>query len=201
MELDHLAVAGTTLNEASAVIETALGVAMQPGGQHQVFGTHNRLLGLEEGLYIEAIAIDPSVAHPGRARWFDLDNFKGPARLGNWICRTGDLGATLAGLPQNVGAPLQLSRGDVRWRMAVPDDGLLPFDNMFPALIQWQGRLRPGAMLAPSGCALRRLVVSHPLAQDLRASVRLNDPRVVFETGDVGLMAEFDTPHGQRVLR
>lgn len=201
MYLDHLAVAAPTLNEASAAIESALGVTLQPGGQHQLFGTHNRLLGLEDGLYLEAIAIDPSAPDPGRARWFDLDNFQGRAHLGNWICRTGDLGAALAALPAGVGAPVQLSRGDLRWRMAVPADGRLPFDNLFPALIQWQGRLHPAAMLAPSGCGLRRLVVTHPRADELRALLPLNDPRVEFETGRAALMAEIDTPHGRRVLQ
>ncbi len=201
MELDHLAVSASTLPEAAEAIEAALGVGLQPGGHHPLFGTHNRLLGLEDGLYLEAIAIDPSAPDPGRARWFDLDAFQGPARLSNWICRTGDLDTCLDGLPAGAGRPVQLSRGDLRWRMAVPGDGQLPFDNLFPALIQWQGHLHPGAMLAPSGCALRRLVVAHPEADRLRDLVPLNDPRVIFTTGEVGLMAEIDTPHGLRVLR
>lgn len=201
MELDHLAVAAPTLDAASEAIEAALGVALQPGGQHPLFGTHNRLLGLADGLYLEAIAIDPAAPDPGRARWFDLDNFQGPARLSNWICRTSDLDKALGPFPKTVGRPLQLRRGDLRWRMAVPEDGRLPFDNLFPALIQWQGALHPGAMLVGSGCTLRRLVVAHPQVDDLRACLPLSDPRVVFEAGTPGLMAEFDTGHGIRVLR
>jgi len=201
VELDHLAVAAPTLQEASEAIEAALGVPLQPGGQHPLFGTHNRLLRLDDGLYLEAIAIDPTAPDPGRARWFGLDAFQGPARLSNWICRTGDLDTALDGMPAGTGSPVQLSRGDLRWRMAVPEGGRLPFDNLFPALIQWQGHLHPGSMLAPSGCSLRRLVVSHPEADRLGALVPLNDPRVVFETADPALIAEIDTPHGPRVLR
>jgi len=187
MELDHMAVAAATLDEATEMIETALGVTLQPGGQHPVFGTHNYLLGLDDGLYLEAIAIDPAAPEPDRARWFDLDRFRGPARLCNWICRTSALDAALDMAPKGAGTPIQLSRGDLRWRMAVPENGQLPYDNMFPALIQWQGTLHPGAMLTASGCALRRLVVAHPQADDLRASLPMNDPRVVFEAGSVGL--------------
>lgn len=207
MDLDHLAVVAATLAEASEAIESALGVALQPGGKHPLFGTHNQLLGLADGLYLEAIAIDPDApSAPGapdsdRARWFDLDAFAGPARLGNWICRTSDLAVTLAALPQETGVPVDLSRGDLRWRMAVPDTGRLPYDNMFPALIQWHGPLHPAAMLIPSGCRLRRLVVAHPRAQELRALVPMEDPRVVYQTGPAALMAEFDTAHGRRVLR
>lgn len=203
MQLDHIAVSGETLEEAAAAVEAALGVAMQPGGRHDLFGTHNRLLGLAEGLYLEAIAADPEAPAPTRPRWFNLDGFAGPARLTNWICRCDDLGRRLGALPEGAGAPVSLRRGDLRWQMAVPADGRLPFDNLFPALIEWQGALHPAQMLAPSGCGLARLVVSHPEAAALRdlLAPHLSDARVVFEAGPAGLMAEIDTPHGRRVLR
>ncbi len=193
--------AGTSLEEAVEKVGAALGVAMQPGGQHAVFGTHNSLLGLADGLYLEAIAIDPRAPVPDRARWFDLDRFQGAARLTNWICRCDDMDRELAGLPKAAGTPVALARGELRWKMAVPTDGRLPFDNLFPALIQWQkGTRHPGALLTPSGCALRRLLVTHPQADEIQGLAALQDPRVVFEVGTPGLMAEIDTPHGARVL-
>ena len=203
MELDHIAVSGETLEEAAEAVEAALGVSMQPGGAHDVFITHNRLLGLADGLYLEAIAADPSRSAPERPRWFDLDNFTGPARLTNWICRCDDLDALLAALPVEAGAPVSLTRGELRWRMAVPADGKLPFDNLFPPLIQWHCDQHPADMLAQSGCALRRLVVAHPDAAALRDMLapHFTDARVVYEPGAPALMAEFDTPHGMRVLR
>lgn len=200
MELDHLAVAGDTLDAAAAHVEEALGVAMQAGGKHTHFGTHNRLLGLADGLYLEAIAADPMAPVPDRPRWFDLDRFSGTARLTNWICRVADLDATIARLSAEVGKPVALERGELRWRMAVPDDGRLPFDNLFPALIQWDGKLHPATMLSPSGCALKRLVVSHPEALALREILGPLD-RVVIEPGAAGLLSEFATPHGDRVLK
>lgn len=80
LELDHLAVAAETLEDGREAVETALGVRLQPGGQHPHFGTHNMLLGLEDGLYLEVISIDPAAPKPGYARWFDLDRFEGFAR-------------------------------------------------------------------------------------------------------------------------
>ncbi|MEM7319555.1 MAG: VOC family protein [Pseudomonadota bacterium] len=199
MELDHIAISGVTLEEASDYVETALGVVLQPGGKHDAFGTHNRLLGLADGLYLEAIAADPSAPAPDRPRWFDLDNFSGPARLTNWVCRVSDLDKALAELPLDVGAPMALSRGDLRWQMAVSETGLLPFDNLCPALISWQGDLHPAAMLADRGCRLRRLIVSHPEARKLNHMLG-NLSHVVFEAGPHGLRAEFDTPGGRRWL-
>lgn len=202
MILDHFAVAGDTLEAAVDAVEIALGVPMQTGGRHDVFFTHNCLLGLADGLYLEAIAIDPKAPQPTRPRWFDLDRFSGPARLTNWICRTDDMQAMLAKLPDGVGVPVSLQRGDLRWQMAVPADGALPYDNMHPALITWQSPVHPASVLTPSGCSLRRLIVSHPDAEGLKSVLKgvFSDPRVVFETGAAELHAEFDTPHGLRVL-
>lgn len=199
MLLDHLAVAGETLEAASAHIESTLGVSLQDGGKHEVFGTHNRLLGLRDGLYLEAIAVDPQAAKVERTRWFDLDRFSGGPRLTNWICRVSDIEASLAMHSVGAGQPIDLTRGALRWQMAVPSNGRLPFDNMFPALIQWHGDLHPAQMLQDSGCRLRRLVVFHPDALDL-ARLLGDLETVVFDTGPAALRAEFETPHGPRVL-
>lgn len=203
MKLDHLAFAGDTLPAAVDAIQSALGVSMQPGGQHDLFATHNCLLGLADGLYLEAIAIDPDAVPPTRPRWFDLDRYTGPARLTNWICRTDNIDETLSRLPAILGEPVALQRGDLQWQMAVPADGILPFDNLHPALISWQSPVHPSAVLTPSGCALRRLVISHPEAADLVAALsgEFDDPRVVIEPGPAAMMAEIVTPHGLRVLR
>jgi hypothetical protein len=202
MLLDHLAVSGDTLDAAQAYVEEALGVSMQKGGEHAVFHTHNTLMGLEDGLYLEAIAINPDAPQPDRPRWFDLDRFEGPARLSNWICRSTDLEQDMSVLPAGIGAPVSLQRGDLRWQMVVPESGVLPFDNLCPALIQWQTQQHPADVLAPSGCRLRRLVLTHPDAIELRGAVEkaLSDDRIVFEVGDIGMVAEFDTPHGIRRL-
>lgn len=197
MQLDHIAVSGETLEAAAAHVEQALGVSLQQGGKHAKFGTYNRLLGLEDGLYLEAIAIDPDAPTPEQPRWFDLDRFAGNARLTNWICRVSDIEAVT--MPDGPVAPIDLDRGALRWRMAVPRSGRLPFDNLYPALIQWQGDLHPARMLQASGCRLRRLVVYHPDALDL-ARILGAVERVEFDTGPAAMRAEFDTPHGPRVL-
>ena len=200
MQLDHLAVAAETLEEAAAHVEAALGLVLQPGGAHPQFGTHNRLMGLGDGLYIEAIAIDPEAPAPDRARWFDLDRLSEAPHLRNWIVRVDDLDAAVARHPL-AGTPLALARGDLRWRMAVPESGVLPFDNRFPALIEWQGRAHPAQRLAPSGASLARLIVTHPEAAALHTTLGdLQDARVIFESGPPALRAEIATPHGMRVL-
>ncbi|MGB5068374.1 MAG: VOC family protein, partial [Albidovulum sp.] len=183
LAFDHLAFAAETLDEGREVVEAALGVPLGPVGHHASMSTHNRLLGLGPGEYFEVIAIDPAappVAHP---RWFDLDRFKGAPKLTNWILRCDDLDRALAAAPAGAGQPVALERGDFRWRMGVPATGCLPYDNAFPALIEWQGRLHPSDRLPDSGCRLQRLEVAHPDALALRKVLPLRDPRVVFVKG------------------
>ncbi len=200
--LDHIAVLAETLEEAAGHVESALGLPLVPGGKHEHFGTHNRLLGLGGGLYIEAIAIDPASPPPPYPRWFGLDGFYGGARLDKWICRVDDLQAALEKLPV-AGRPVRLARGALEWTMAVPDDGMLPFDGLFPALIEWHSPVPPGVSMDTGGPSLERLVVLHPRAQELGEMLRpyLADHRVAFETSDTaGLRAEFPSTVGPRTL-
>ncbi len=97
---------------------------------------------------------------------------------------------------------MALSRGAVRWTMAVPSNGQLPYDNCFPALMHWQCNPIPAEMLPVSGCRLTGLVVHHPHALQLQADLTLylNDPRVSYEVGPAGIKAHFDTPSGPEVL-
>lgn len=202
LRLDHLAASAVTLEDGVAAVEAALGVTLASGGKHAHMSTHNRLLALGD-IYLEVIATDPAADAPAWPRWFDLDHFKGPTRLTNWIAACDDLDAELALSPAGTGIPVALERGDLRWQMAVPTDGKLPFDGCFPALIAWQGPLHPVAMLPDSAVRLDRLEIAHPEALALRAhlAVRLSDPRIVFVTGPAkALCATFATPHGKRIL-
>lgn len=198
--LDHLAVSAATLVEGVAHVEAALGVRLGPVGQHAYMSTHNRLLGLGPSEYLEVIAIAPEAPAVPHPRWFRLDEFRGPPRLTNWICRVADLEAALAVAPQGAGRAVSLSRGDFSWRMGVPTDGRLPYDDRFPALIEWQGGLKPQDRLADSGCRLFRLEVAHPEVDALRACLALSDPRVHYVSGPAALRATFKTPHGERHL-
>lgn len=201
MELDHLAVTCRDLSEGVAAVEAALGVSLAPGGRHDHMGTWNRLLSLGPGLYLEVIAPDPAAPRPAWPRWFDLDRSAGPPRLSHWVARVGDLDAALADAPDGAGVATDLARGAFRWRMGVPATGRLPFDDAFPALIEWRAGGHPADRLPDAGCRLSRLTVRHPEAQALAAATGLAaDPRIVFAEGPHALMAEIATPMGPRLL-
>ena len=171
---------------------------MGPGGAHASMGTHNRLSGLAPGEYLEVIAVDPAAPAPDHPRWFDLDRRSGPPRLSNWIARTDDLEGLVRRLPE-AGRILSFARGPYRWRMAVPDDGQLPYGGCFPAFLQWDSE-PPG--FPDDGLRLRRLELRHPEAEALAARIGplFDDARIVFAPGARRLMAELDTPEGARRL-
>ena len=201
MELDHLAVCCARLDEGVAWVEATLGVTLQPGGQHARFGTHNRLLELGEGLYLEVIAPDPGAPVPLHPRWFGLDHAGAP-RLGNWIARVEDLETALRDAPDGAGDALALSRGDLAWRIAVPPDGSLPYGGAYPTLIAWESGLHPSRRLPDAGVRLTALTVQHPEAVEVQGMLgALHDPRVSYHEGPLQLRAVFQTPTGEKVLQ
>lgn len=199
--IDHLVVVGDTLDAASDFVEAGLGVAMAPGGAHTAMGTHNRLLSLGPADYLEAIAIDPAARAPRAPRWFGLDGRNGPARLSNWVLRVEDMEAALALAPGDIGAPLELERGPYHWHITVPSTGILPFDGVFPALIEWHGDT-PAPALPDGGVRLVSLTVSHPNAGALgwALSMLTSDDRVIVREGPPGLRAHIHTLDGEIVL-
>jgi Glyoxalase-like domain len=198
MEIDHLAITCASLPEGAAWAEERLGVPLEPGGRHAHFGTHNRLLSLGPGLYLEVIAPDPEALAPGRPRWFALDHAAAPT-LGNWIARVPDLAAALRDAPPESGEPLDLTRGDLAWSVAAPPDGSLPWGAAFPTLIQWRAGGHPADRLPDRGVRLLALEVGHPRAPRLKELLApLADPRLTVVTADTPtLRARLSTPTGE----
>jgi len=198
MQIDHLAITCASLAQGTAWAEERLGLSLDPGGRHERFGTHNRLLSLGPGLYLEVIAPDPEAPPPDRPRWFALDHAGAP-RLATWIARVPDLAAALVKAPPESGEPLGLSRGDLRWSIAVAPDGGLPWDGTFPSLIQWTPGPHPADRLPDRGLRLLALELGHPRAPRLRTLLAdLDDPRVTVVTADApSLRARVLTPNGE----
>jgi len=220
-QIDHLVVAARTLDEGVAWCEATLGVVPGPGGEHPLFGTHNRLLRLScaqaTSAYLEIIAVNP-LATPTRPaplkRWFDLDD----AALQTWLAQQGpQLVHWVASVPVIDAATRQLSAlgierglvigasrptaaGLLQWRITVRDDGQRLFDGALPTLIQW-GDTHPADTMPDSGLTLQNLTLSHPEAPRLQqalTSIGL-DPLAV-APGPASLTAWIDAPLGPRTL-
>ena len=206
IRFDHLVIAARDLAEGTAWVEARLGVPMSAGGRHEAMGTHNRLLSLGQGRYLEVIAIDPAAAAPERARWFGLDSTdmrlrlaQGPV-LATWVVRSEDIVATVAGLAFGKPEILDMTRGGYRWRIGVPSTGVLARAGTSPTAIQWLTD-HPTLALPDSGCRLEKLLLTHPDAPAMLGVLRSAglDPAEPIEArrdGPEGLVAQIRTPRG-----
>lgn len=204
LEIDHFAIACDELSQGIEYVEDLLGVTFGTFGKHPKMGTHNALLSLGSEIYLEVISIDPEAPKPSHARWFDLNNFTGPPRLTNWICRTKSMHSARQIAPSGIGEPMSFERGNYRWEMAVPEDGKLPFDGCYPALIQWHGASHPAPDLPDVGCRLVQATIGHPNATDLVSSLgsftSVKEFRIQ-KSAVPNIELEIETPNGMRILR
>ena len=218
-QVDHIVIAGRTLDDCVQWCEATLGVVPGPGGAHPLMGTHNRLLDCSGSgfarCYLELIAIERG-KRPTRAkglrRWFDLDDEalratlqrQGP-RLIHFAARVADAqaaGRALAGGQPSIdrGAVIEASRetpaGRLEWRITVRDDGQRLLYGALPTLIQW-GAVHPTDSMAPSGLDLVSLAACHPRAETLKSAFALIGlAGVDVQGGSPNLVATLRTPRG-----
>ncbi|GGC41076.1 polyphosphate kinase [Siccirubricoccus deserti] len=196
-EIDHIVLGARTLEEGAAFVVQHLGVKPKPGGRHEGFGTHNMLLGLGRGCYLEVIAPDPEQPAPAHPRPFDLDDpglrmaLEAEPRLIAWVARTPVLDAVVARLGPRAGEVKSMSRGDLSWRMAFPPQRQ-DMDNLIPALIQWQGE-GASSRLPDSHVRLLQLEAEHPDADAVRAALA--------ERGLEDVLKLRRSPHARLVAR
>jgi hypothetical protein len=226
LQLDHVVVAAASLSEGVAWCEATLGITPGPGGEHALFGTHNRLFKVASehfpDAYFEIIAINPQAtpARPGK-RWFDLDDAALQARLKahgpqliHWVARTADLRGSLAawrlhGVER--GDALEASRptpqGPLSWRISVRPDGQRLMHGCLPTVIEWgtepNGGLtaaHPARTLPKCGVRLNGLALTAPgdgLPPALRTELSAASPAISIREGAWGLSVTLATPLGE----
>ena len=227
-QIDHLVIVAKSLAQGVQWCEATLGITPGPGGEHTLYGTHNRLFKVASPsnpmAYVEIIAIDPKAVRPKRAcptRWYDMDD---PAlqkavalepRLVHFVVNTPDIKAArmairMQGIDRGpaIHASRRTNRGTLNWQISVRADGQRLFDGCMPTLIQWGKpeatdplKLHPRNTLTRSGVTLQSLEVIHPSAAKLQAAydaIELN--RVSVTEGPANLKATLQTPKGVVVL-
>jgi Glyoxalase-like domain len=223
-KLDHLVVAADTLQQGVAWCEATLGITPDAGGEHPLFGTHNRLLRIASAhfplAYFEIIAINLKANYPidlPVKRWFDLDcpavreAVKHRPRLLHFVANTSALStacAALQALGIDRGPAVQASRmtsaGLLQWQISVRPDGQRLFHGGLPTLIEWGQRdpptapdLHPSQQLPGSGVCLQSLHMVSPNAAALEAAYQaIGLQGVTVTQGSANLVATLQTPNG-----
>lgn len=185
LRFDHVAIAARSLPEGADWLQARLGVTLQPGGRHPGLGTHNMLLSLGPDAYLELIAPDPdSDDRPG---WFGLDGFDGAPCVAGWVARadplTGPPGTRI----------VTARRGDLSWRITLPEAGQMPRGGAHPMLIDWGTGPHPSDLLPDVGVRLSRLTL--PLDR-----LELSDRRLMLTGAGTPMTLTVTTAGGEVVL-
>jgi hypothetical protein len=223
-QIDHLVVMAPSLDVGVQWCEATLGITPSAGGEHEKYGTHNRLFKIATPqfplAYFEIIAINPEAVIPKRlqvTRWFDMDDLAlqktiaQEPRLVHFVTSTDDIKAARHALRtqgiergQIVHASRKSSKGMLHWQITVREDGERLFNGCLPTLIQWGKpeaaeplRLHPRNSLPRSGVTLQSLTLYHPSSAKLQTAldaVGLTGVEVV--NGPANLVATLQTPKG-----
>lgn len=167
-QLDHLVLGTADLAKGSAWLERYFGATLSPIGTHSRMGTHNRLLSLGPGCYLELIAVDPASQIPFMKRWFGLDTPDVQERIAlrprllGWVARTTEIDVLSARTGGLLGGVHRMARGDFSWRITIPDDGYPVEAGLIPSLIQWDCPVHPSERLTEAGCRFEWMEGAHP---------------------------------------
>jgi Glyoxalase-like domain len=99
VRLDHVIYGTVDLDAAAARVALTLGLAAGPGGRHDGLGTHNRIVPLARGSFIELLAVaDPAEAESSAlGRALQARIARGDGWLG-WAVAVADVAAVAARL-------------------------------------------------------------------------------------------------------
>ena len=173
MQIDHVTVGAADLEAGARFVRSRLNVDIPNGGKHPHMSTHNKVARVGDGVFLEILAIDPGAPPPPRPRWFGLDDPAVTARLAGspgpigWVVRTSDIAAVQARSPVDLGPASSMSRGELTWKLTIPDSGVQPFAGLVPAFIQWDGEPHPSANMVFPGPRLKSVVLRHPRPNEL----------------------------------
>lgn len=211
--LDHLVIVASVLEEGVDFCEKALGVTLTKGGEHARVGTHNYLLNLGEGVYLEVIAVNPHAGATDCPRWFGMDwpdqrkRAEAGPYIATFVARTNNIGRTVEAMP-GLGPVRDMRRGALEWQITIRDDGALQEGGTIPTVIQWPEDVHPTRSMPESGCRLVRLEAFHPHPSLLRAawsSIGLEEDGHLSirqaQSNSPYLVAHLATPNGIIALR
>lgn len=208
---DHIALGAATLDQGVAWMREKFGIEMEVGGEHPRMSTHNRLTRTGSDNFFEVISINPAAPAPAETRWYRMDD---PAiraavarepKLLSWIVAVPDIDAALEtarSLGLDLGEGIEVSRGDLVWRLSVRPDGDLPEGGTLPVFIQWPEGPHPCMRMPDLGLRIEEIRLAHPdpawLGKTLDALGVAG--MVTISEGAAGLSAELSGPDGRRQI-
>ena len=205
--IDHIVIGAAELDKATKQIQGFIKAEFLSGGKHPLMATHNRLIKLQESLYMEIIAADPSACLPNnptrKNRWFSLDSSVTQKRLSRapqplcWVVAVNDIEQTLIHCGYNPGKIIEMTRGNLKWKITVSENGDLPESGVLPIFIEWPNGKHPTKTMPDSNICLEKLNLSHPHPSKIKnilSRLNINGP-IRVNLGEPKLQFSLKTPN------
>jgi hypothetical protein len=165
--IDHVILGVADLNAATEAFERATGVRPVYGGKHPG-GTHNALISLGNGSYVELLAVQPGVTVP--AEMADLVKLDRPTPVG-WAVSGSNVASLQNALRESGLTATEPARGSrvtpagltLRWQAF----GLTTMIEEAPFFIVWDPETTHPSLTSPGGCSLDELIVTGPHTDEL----------------------------------
>ena len=199
--VDHVLYATSDIERGMDEIEALLGVRPVMGGHHPQYGTHNALLSLGAGIYLEVIARKPELPAPQRGALIDVPQDT-DSRLFTWVFRSADIEETAAAAAAGgvelgrveSGSRKKPDGSEITWQLTDPYTSSM--DGAVPYVINWGNTTHPSTVV-PSGGELVELVIEHPDPDGVRHAVSVLGAEVkVVECEAFRLVATISTESG-----
>lgn len=203
--IDHILYASSSLQQGMDEIEVLLGVRPVPGGRHPQYGTHNALLSLGPGVYLEVIARDPDLPAPERGALIDIPQGEN-SRLFTFAFRAENIQQTADALrgsgielgPIESGNRIRPDGSKISWQLT--DPYAMPLDGAVPFLIDWGTTPHP-SLAVPVAGELVELIIEYPQPDSVRAALSALGADVKVVGGNqVRIFAIIQTETGQKTL-
>ncbi len=183
--------------------EKTTGIAPIFGGFHSTEGTKNALINLQDGMYLELIAIDITNKEITKNRWMGIDLLT-KNQVTRFALKSNDLitdSRILKTYHPDMGTSKEGSRhtttGDVlRWELLMPLAS--PEVDIMPFMLDWSASdTHPHDMLPDMNCSLLELYATHPTPEKIIPFLKeLGYPIRIDKQHIVSLQLTLNTPNG-----
>ncbi len=204
--IDHIVYAVPDLHEAVEDFRKLSGVLPVIGGRHLDRGTHNALVNIGNGAYLELIAADTDNRDFTGDRWMGVDLIDSPTIV-RWSIKSEHINQDAVWLEKRnpllssvVEGSRQTEEGNrLAWKMTLPSP--YPMVEGIPFFTDWsESSFHPCDRL-PEESTLLSISISGPDVSALEVYVDdLNVPLILQESQDTCINIEIKTPTGRIIL-
>jgi len=188
-QIDHIVLAVPDLEETTKEFKDKYNLDLVYGGKHESFGTHNALLNLGNGCYLEVLAPDQNNTTFDGPRWMGADLSHQPV-ICRWALKSNNLikdQESLQKINPAYGNIIEGSRqktdgSTLQWQMIKPL--AFPLVDIAPFMVDWTASDSHPTDSLPSSCHLVSIEFAHAEAEKMMTLFKDLDLEETIKVGE-----------------